>query len=472
MERDALSRRSFVKMSAATMVAWQGLRCFAAADDTARKPNFIVIFTDDQGYQDLGCYGAKKFKTPNIDRMAAEGMKFTDFYTAAPVCTPARAALLTGCYPPRVSMEAVLFPGSDTGLNPDEQTLAGVLKGAGYATACIGKWHLGHHPEFLPTRHGFDEFFGLPYSNDLIPADQPGGRPGSKYPPLPMMEGEKTIETNPDQRLLTRRYTERAVDFIKRQGPHPFFLYLAHTMPHVPVFASDRFAGKSQGGKYGDAMEEIDWSTGEILRTLREMGLEKDTVILFTSDNGPWLRSGKYGELIPEDEEGSAVPLRGGKFTTYEGGLRVPCVVYAPGRVPAGKICSEVCGTIDVLPTFARMAGAPLRDGVRLDGNDIGNLFAGDAKAKSPHDSFYYYRSADLQAIRRGKWKLLSLPPPKGVKERVVELYDLESDIGETKDVSSANAALVAELQAAMTTFDAELKANRRAPGRIGKKSE
>lgn len=469
--RISCSRRDFAKLSAAAL-AWQGVRRLASGGEGVRTPNFIVIFTDDQGYQDLGCYGAKKFKTPNIDRMAAEGMKFTDFYTAAPVCTPARAALLTGCYPPRVGMEAVLFPDSNTGLNPSEQTLAGVLKTAGYATACVGKWHLGHHPEFLPMRHGFEEFFGLPYSNDLIPADQPGGRQGSKYPPLPLMDGGRTIETNPDQRLLTRRYTERAVDFIKRQQQRPFLLYMAHSMPHVPVFASDRFAGKSRGGKYGDAMEEIDWSTGEILRTIRDMGLEKDTVVLFTSDNGPWLRSGKYGDLIPEDEEGSALPLRGGKFTTYEGGMRVPCVVYAPGRVPAGKTCSEVCGTIDLLPTFARMAGASLREGVRLDGKDIGSLLAGDAKAKSPHGSFYYYRSAELQAIRRDKWKLLSLPPPKGGKERVVELYDLGKDVGETVDVSLANAGLVAELQAAMVSFDTELKANRRAPGRIGKKSE
>jgi arylsulfatase A-like enzyme len=457
------------KISASALLAWQGLRCTTArGDGGARKPNFVVILTDDQGYQALGCYGAKKFKTPHVDCMAAGGMRFTDFYSAAPVCTPARAALLTGCYPPWVNMETVLFPDSKTGLNPAEQTLPRVLKAAGYTTACIGKWHLGHLPEFLPLRHGFDEFFGLPYSNDLIPADQPGGRAGSTYPPLPMMEGDKTVQTNPDQRLLTRRFTSRAVDFIKRQGQRPFFLYVAHSMPHVPVFASDQFAGKSLAGKYGDAMEEIDWSTGEILRTIRDLGVEKDTVVLFTSDNGPWLRSGKYGDLIPADEEGSALPLRGGKFTTYEGGMRVPCVAYAPGRVPAAKTCSELCGTIDLLPTFARMAGAPLRDGLQLDGKDIGSVLAGDAKAKSPHASFYYSRSAELQAIRRGHWKLLSLPAPQSGQQRVLELYDLANDIAEARNLAAANPALVVDLQQAMTAFDADLKANRRPLGRTG----
>jgi arylsulfatase A-like enzyme len=460
-----LNRRSFLKIAGANVVA-AALSSGVRAEAGRRPPNILLILTDDQGYQDVGCYGAKRFRTPILDRLAAEGMRFTDFYSAAAVCTPARAALLTGCYPPRVRMESVLFPDSTTGLNPSEQTLPSVLKQAGYATACFGKWHLGHHPEFLPPRHGFDEFFGLPYSNDLIPADQPGGRRGSMYPPLPLLEGEKTIEENPDQSRLTQRFTERAVRFIRKQAQRPFFVYLAHSMPHVPVFASDRFAGRSQGGKYGDAMEEIDWSTGEILRTVRELGLENDTILVFTSDNGPWLRSGKYGDLVSADEEGSAGPLRGGKFTTYEGGFRVPCIVYGPGRVAAGAVCGELCTSMDLLPTFARLAGAPLKNEVIVDGRDIGSLLAGESVAPSPHDCFFYYRGERVEAIRRGHWKLrqteAGTPPVP-----LTELYDLATDVGEERNVAREQPAVVQRLQEEMAAFDARLKKNRRPAGAV-----
>ena len=462
-----MNRRMFLKasLSGLAMTALpHGVR--AAKGRPSRPPNFVIIFTDDQGYQDLGCYGTQRFKTPHVDGMAAKGMRFTDFYSASPVCTPARAALLSGCYPPRIGMHRVLFPGSRTGLNPEEQLLPSVLKGAGYTTACIGKWHLGSREEFFPTSCGFDEFFGLPYSNDMISADQPGGREGATYPPLPLIDGTKTIETNPDQRLLTRRYTEKAVDFIRRQAEQPFFLYLAHTMPHVPVFASDAFSGRSGAGKYGDAMEEIDWSTGEILRTLRELGLERDTVIVFTSDNGPWLRSGKYGELIPEDEEGCAEPLRGGKFTTYEGGMRVPCVMYGPGRIAPGTVCRDVCATIDLLPTLAGMAGVSLREDLPVDGRDIAPLLAATPGARSPHDCFYYFRGNRLEAVRRGGWKLRKTSSGRPPTERL-ELYDLEHDVGETRNLADENPEQVQSLQEAMEAFESSLKGALRPCGKL-----
>lgn len=404
------------------------------------RPNFVIIFCDDLGYADVGCYGAKGFETPNLDRMAAEGMRFTDFYVAAPSCTPSRAALLTGCYPQRIGLPGVLNPKDKIGINSREQTLAELLKPLGYATACYGKWHLGHHRQFLPLHHGFDEYFGLPYSNDMWPyhPERPEG-----YPDLPLIEGEEIIEYNPDQTKLTTSYTERAVNFIEKNRDRPFFLYVPHSMPHVPLYVSDKFKGKSGQGIYGDVVMELDWSVGRILSALKRLGLDEKTLVLFTSDNGPWL---SYG-----DNAGSALPLREGKGTTWEGGMREPCIMRWPGRIPAGAVCDELCTTMDVLPTFARLAGASLPK-KRIDGKDIRPLMSGSPGARSPYEVFYFYENDELQAIRSGKWKLhfphsyrtLAGGPGgrdgKPVKYRQMrvglQLYDLQNDIGETTNVA------------------------------------
>jgi arylsulfatase A-like enzyme len=398
--------------------------------DSADRPNFIVIFTDDQGYQDVGCFGSPSIETPNLDRMADEGAKFTDFYVAASVCSPSRAALLTGCYPPRVGVTRVLFPRDNIGLNPDEITIADVLKTQGYATACVGKWHLGHLRPFLPTRQGFDYYFGLPYSNDMWPPQS------GKYPALPLIEGESPVELNPDQRLLTKRYTAKSIEFIRRNRRRPFFLYLAHTMPHVPLFVSDAFAGKSKRGLYGDVIMEIDWSVGQILKALKSLGLDERTLVVFTSDNGPWLSK--------NDRGGSALPLRDGKFSTYEGGMRVPCIMRWPGKIEAGGVCSEIASTIDLLPTFAELCGAELAADHIIDGKDISVLMTRPG-ARTPHEAFYYYGGERLGAVRSGDWKLVLERKKK--KETVpAGLYNLEDDISEQHDVSTEHPDVVARL--------------------------
>jgi arylsulfatase A-like enzyme len=396
----------------------------AGGPSPADKPNFVVIFTDDQGYADVGCFGAEGFETPNIDRMAAEGAKFTSFYSAAPVCTPARAALLTGCYPMRVSMPRVLFPRDKIGLNPDEITIADILKARGYATCCIGKWHLGHLPDFLPTRQGFDYYFGIPYSNDMKP--------------VVIVENEETIETKPDQSQLTRRYTEKAVEFITSHKDRPFFVYLPHTMPHVPLYASDAFTGKSKQGLYGDVIMELDWSVGEILRTVKQLGIDEKTLVIFTSDNGPWLSKGEHG--------GSAIPLRDGKFATYEGGMREPCVMRWPGKIPAGMVCSEMATTMDFLPTLAGLAGAKAPADRIIDGKDIWALMT-DPKANTPYEEFFYYFEGQLGAVRSGKWKLVV---EHKIHNRVIPaaLYNLQDDIAEQQDVSAQHPEIVRRLAA------------------------
>ncbi len=419
------------------------------------KPNFVIIFTDDQGYSDVGCYGARGFSTPNLDRMASEGVRFTDFYVAAPSCTPSRAALLMGCYPQRVSLPYVLFPSgpewtkdkSEVGINSSEQTIAELLKGRGYAAGCFGKWHLGHHRQFLPTHHGFDEYFGLPYSNDMRPENN------AKYPSLPLVDGEEAVESDPDQRYLTRRYTERAVRFIKKNKGRPFFVYLAHSMPHVPLYVSEDFGGESEQGMFGDVIMEIDWSVGRILETLKAKGIDDNTMVIFTSDNGPWLSFGDHG--------GSARPLREGKGTTFEGGMREPCIMRWPGKIPAGSVCREVAATMDLLPTFVNLTGAQM-PGKRIDGKDIWPLISGQAGAKSPHEAFFYYRGWALEAVRSGKWKLhfpheyRTLAGREGgsggkyvkYEQRKIglELFDLERDIGETNDVSAKYPQVVKRL--------------------------
>ena len=317
------------------------------AAETSKTPNVVLVFADDLGYADLSCYGAKGYRTPNLDRLAAEGVKFTDFYVPQAVCSASRTALLTGCYPNRVGILGALGPKNRHGINDDETTLGEVFKSRGYATAIYGKWHLGHHPQFLPPRHGFDEYFGLPYSNDMWPK-----HPEAKhaFPDLPLIEGEKTIALNPDQSQLTTQYAEHAVSFIERHRDQPFFVYLAHSMPHVPLFVSDKYQGRTERGLFGDVIEEVDWSVGQILATLEKLKLDEQTLVIFTSDNGPWL---SYG-----DHAGSAEPLREGKGTSFDGGVREPCVMRWPGRIPPGAVCHEPAMTIDLLPTLAKLIGA------------------------------------------------------------------------------------------------------------------
>jgi arylsulfatase A-like enzyme len=415
-----------------------------------RPRNVVIILADDQGYGDLGCYGAKDFSTPNLDRMAKEGVRFTDFYVAQAVCSASRAALLTGCYPNRIGILYALVPTDNHGISDREKTLAELLATRGYATAIYGKWHLGHHAKFLPTRHGFDDYFGLPYSNDMWP-----NHPTDKYPDLPLVEGEKVIENNPDQTKLTTWYTERAVKFIDKNKDRPFFLYVPHSMPHVPLHVSDKFKGRSKQGLYGDVIMEIDWSVGEILKALKKHGLDERTLVIYTSDNGPWLSYGKHA--------GSAGPLREGKKTTWEGGVRMPCIARWPGKIPAGTVCREPAMTIDILPTVAKLAGAELPKHA-IDGLDIWPLLAGTPGAKCPHEALYFYWYHHLQAVRSGRWKLHfahaydtlgDTPPGKdGLPAKYTEvttplaLFDLEKDVGETKNVADQHPDVVRRLEA------------------------
>ncbi len=457
------NRRNFIMTTGAGLLSLAMSPADGTRNSPVDKPNFIVIFTDDQGYQDLGCFGSPLIKTPHIDQMAAEGMKFTDFYTVSSVCTPARAGLLTGCYPPRVGVTGVLFPRNHNGLNPAEVNIANTLKQVGYATACVGKWHLGHLPKFLPENQGFDSYYGIPYSNDMWIdpnmefAEDAVWRKGlteddleeykGKRDYVPLMRGHKVIEFPCDQRTLTKRYTEESLDFITRNSENPFFLYLAHTMPHVPLFASEKFEGRSERGLYGDTIEEIDWGVKQIIDRLQELGIDEKTLIVFTSDNGPWLGKRQDG--------GSALPLRGGKFTTWEGGFRVPTVMRWPGRIPAGRVCSEVAATIDLLPTFAALASVDLPEGHIVDGGDIWPLLSGATDAESPHELFYYYRNRNLEAARYGKWKY-----------REGELYNLEDDIGEQHDLAQEFPELVEYIRSRMNAFDKKLSQNARPMGR------
>ena len=357
----------------------------------ATPPNLVLIFVDDLGYSDLQCFGATNIATPNIDRLAREGTRFTSFYVAQPVCTASRAALLTGCYANRVSMSGALNHLSTTGLHPREKLLSELLKAKGYATAAYGKWHLGQQMPFWPTRRGFDEFFGIPYSNDNGPL-----HPVTKgIPALPLYDNEKVIELDPDQSLFTRRITERATNFIARNQSKPFFLYLPHIMPHVPIFASDKFKGQSAGGLYGDVVEELDWSVGQIMAALRAHNLDSNTLVLFASDNGPFL---SYGE-----HAGTARPLREGKLTTFEGGVRVPFIARWPGRVPGERTSAALACTMDLYVTLAKLAGAKLPD-TKLDGIDIAPLLFGQSEAG--RDTFWYYSGRELHAVRQGDWKL------------------------------------------------------------------
>ncbi len=418
-----------------------------------RPPNVVIIFTDDQGYGDVGCYGAEGYETPHLDRMADEGMRFTSFCVAQPVCGASRAALLTGCYPNRIGMLGAPGPRSKHGINSREMLLSELCKQKDYATAIYGKWHLGHHQPFLPLQHGFDEYFGLPYSNDMWPYHP---EHAANYPGLPLIEGNDiaiAAVTPDDQAHLTTWYTEHAVDFIQRNHERPFLLYVAHAMAHVPLFVSEKFAEKSEQGLYGDVIMEIDWSVGQILKTLAEYELDENTLVIFTSDNGPWLSYGNHA--------GSAGLLREGKGTTWEGGVREPCIMRWPGRIPAGSVCHEFAATIDIVPTVARLIDAEL-PAHTIDGKDIWPLMSGHPEARSPHEAYFYYWGRELQAVRSGDWKLhfphnyRSLDGPAGkdgtpskyIQAKTTSaLYNLRTDVGETLDLKSQYPDIVANLE-------------------------
>lgn len=408
------------------------------------KPNIVLIFIDDMGYGDIGPFGSTKNRTPNLDAMAREGMKLTSFY-AAPVCSVSRAQVLTGCYGVRVSIPGVLFPGEKNGINKDEHTVAELLKAQGYATQCIGKWHLGDQPEFFPTRHGFDHYLGLPYSNDMLHTAKDG-----TTPVVPLVRDEKVIEllTGEEQSQLTERYTNEAVTFITENQRKPFFLYLPHTAIHTPIHPGARFRGKSANGRVGDWIEEVDWSVGQVREALRRLKLEKNTLVIFTSDNGPWLTQGK--------DSGEAGPLRGGKGSTWEGGVREPTLAVWPGKIAAGSACDAVAGTIDFLPTFVTLAGGTVPTDRKIDGKNIAPLLLGQTK-QSPHEARYYYNGYKLEAVRSGPWKLRLGSPS--------QLYNLDQEIGEKTDVSAAHPDVVARLRALATTMIAELGDGKPGPG-------
>lgn len=446
----------------------------------ASEPNFVIIFADDQGYGDLSCFGSKTIKTPNVDRLAKEGRKFTSFMVASPVCTPSRAALLTGCYPKRVGMhQHVLFPTSTKGLNPREHTIADHLKSQGYATACFGKWHLGHHPEVLPTSNGFDTYFGIPYSNDMNHPDNKGKPRGGaagmdilwKDPEstltkwkTPLIEDEKIVELPVDQRTVTRRYTQKAIDFIKTHRDEPFFVYLPHSMPHIPLYVPEDVRDPNPLNAYINVIEHIDEEVGRLLNTLDELKLAENTFVIYTTDNGPWLQFQHHG--------GSAGPLRAGKGTTFEGGQRVPCLMRGPG-IPAGTVTNELTGTIDVLPTIAALTGKPLPAENKIDGMDVSDLWLSKTD-RSPRDEFIHYTSqGNLQGIRKGNWKLLVIKPrqrrnqKKAAAEKSkpqIMLFDLSQDLGEQNNLADERPDVVRRLQQRMKTLDDEITLNARTP--------
>ncbi|MFP4190718.1 MAG: sulfatase [Candidatus Hydrogenedentota bacterium] len=453
-EREAhrLTRREFVRRSAgaglaAGVLAKAGSTAAGAAED--RPPNLIVFYCDNLGYGDIEPTGSELHRTPNLNRMAGEGRLFTHFYATAGVCTPSRASLVTGAYPRRVSMDntdgRVLRPVSPIGLNPYEITIAEVLKEAGYATGAVGKWHLGDQLPFLPTRQGFDFFFGTPYSDDMVHTHPRGEEDG--WPPLPLLRGEEVIEAPVDRNTLTKRETEEAIGFIREHRDEPFFLYIPHAMPGSTdaPFASERFRGRSQNGPWGDAVEELDWAAGQVLDVLEELDLAEHTLVLWTSDNGAPRR---------EPPQGRNAPMHGWGYSTAEGGQRVPCIAWQPGTVPADTKCEELTTTMDLLPTFAKLAGAePPKDRI-LDGHDIRPLLFGEDNAESPYEAFYYYEGPQLQAVRAGRWKLY-LPledwtriPNPAIEPGEPALYDVVDDPGESGDMAGDHPAIVEELMA------------------------
>ena len=435
-----------------TTIAVSGL--LSASLQAQKAPNVIIILLDDMGYGDLTVTGAIGYKTPNLDRLCVEGMRFTNYYSPQAVSSASRAGILTGCYPNRIGFFGALGPSATIGIADTEETIADVLKKKGYACGAIGKWHLGHLPQFLPTRHGFDEYYGLPYSNDMWPLHP---QFGSTFPPLPMIENDKVVNPNvtaDDQALITTQYTERAVRFIEKNKNKPFFLYMAHTMPHVPLNVSDKFKGKSEQGMYGDVMMEIDWSVGEVLKALKNNGIDQNTLLIFTSDNGPWTNYGNHA--------GSTGGLREAKGVSYEGGQRVPCLMRWPAKIPAGVVCNRLASSIDLLPTIANLCDAPLPP-LKIDGVNITALMMGDDTARPREYFLYYYRTNNLEGVRNDRFKLVLphlgrsyagfLPGNDGKPGQVNEehqeplaLYDLRRDPGERYDVQSQYPEVMAEL--------------------------
>ena len=467
--------RNRIPVAAVRCVFWCASWCVCTAtvqvSGAERLPNIVLLMTDDQGYADVGCYGAKGFRTPAMDSLARDGLRLTSFYVSQPVCTASRASLLTGCYANRVGFAGALNPTSLNGIHDRELLLSELLKSRGYATAIYGKWHLGYPSQFNPLNHGFDEYFGLPFSNDNSNQYHPIIR---TFPPLPLFDGTEIVARDPDQSQFTRQFTERAVRFIDQYHEQPFFLYVPHVMPHVPIFASDEFRGRSGRGLYGDVIEELDWSVGQILASLRKHELDEETLVVFLSDNGPWL---SYGE-----HAGSAFPLRGGKLTTFEGGVRVPCLLRWPGKIGPARVSDEMVTSMDLLPTIAKLVGASLPSHT-IDGRDVWPVLSGEPGARSPHESFFYYAGSELHAVRAGRWKL-HFPHPylevagspgkagkpanfenltpnaltesglKGIASRHgyriqhtgLELYDLVVDVGETTNVAEENPDVVRRL--------------------------
>ena len=470
------TKNTLRKLAAFILAATAGGYLAAAASPA--PPNIVIIFCDDLGYADIGKFGAQGYQTPNLDHLADEGAIFRNFHVPQPICSASRAGLLTGCYPNRIGIHGALGPKAKTGINASEMTLAELVKQRGYATAIFGKWHLGSAPQFLPLRHGFDEYFGLPYSNDMWPlhpdlvklSPEMAARKRG-FPDLALLDGETVARpkvTSEDQNQLTTWYTERAVKFIEKNKSQPFLLYLAHSMPHVPLGVSDKFRGKTKRGLYGDVIEEIDWSVGQVLAALKTNGLAENTWVIFTSDNGPWLSYGNHA--------GSAQPLREGKLTSWEGGTRVPCLMRWPGKIPAGTDTGDMLMTIDLFPTIAKLIGAKLPDHT-IDGRDVWPIISRQPGAKNPHAAYwFYYEVNQLQAVTTGdgRWKL-QLPqtyrtmagqdpgrdgvPAEYVNRKIktAELYDLANDIGETIDVSAKYPEVVKQLEAEAEKARADL---------------
>lgn len=427
------------------------LCCLTVSAFAAVKPNVVVIFIDDMGYADIGPFGATKQKTPNLDRMAREGMKLTSFY-AAPVCSVSRAQLMTGCYGVRVSVPGVFGPGLANGLNPAEVTIAERLKEQGYATQCVGKWHLGDQPEFLPTRQGFDHYFGIPYSNDM---QKESRETGERV--VPLLRDDKVAEllTDEAQSRIVERYTDEALGFIRASKDKPFFLYFPHSAVHTPIWPGKAFRGKSSNGRFGDWVEEVDWSVGRVLDTLRELKLDEKTLVIFTSDNGPW--------LIKGEDAGSAAPLRGGKGSTWEGGVRVPTIARWPGQIPPASVCDAVAGTIDLLPTCVSLAGGKVPAEPVIDGRDISSLLLGRSK-DSPRGAHYYFSGYNLQAVRQGPWKLAIAAQTESMGKAIAadakinpRLYNLDAEISEQTNLADQHPEVVAKLQALVSKMDAEI---------------